>query len=263
MSASRSTRVAERFLTRLAYDEGERSPYGYDPGSVGPFVPTVGQGSQVPFPRDHQGKPVAPPDLGLLEIPGYEWHDTSKAFHQVMSKSAASTGLHQAADIITRANDMLGDAVELLNGRNRGPSLADDYPEAIKVVRTLEDATRELERAAGVLRHAGRGRTASHGIDLAREMRTLRNNMHQHQVRENHEVLSMVISEFMDNQFDVVRAKIEGDRGWLNVVGEIIDEAPDTWRSRAEVEALFDKMFNVDGQISGAAPRWKFSMGGF
>jgi hypothetical protein len=92
----RASRVAD---AHLAYDEPGRSPYGYDPGHVEPFEPTVGEGSQVPPAHDHQGKPVEPPDLGTLEVPGYEWHDTSKAFHQVVVKNAKGEPMKLGVDV--------------------------------------------------------------------------------------------------------------------------------------------------------------------
>lgn len=88
-----SARVVERFLA--AYEQGHRKDDSRDPntdgwvnGLVEDFIPTEGEGSQVPFPRDNQGHPLAPPDLGIENIPGYEWHDKSKAFHSVMEKVA-------------------------------------------------------------------------------------------------------------------------------------------------------------------------------
>lgn len=83
-------RVADRFLA--AYEEtGRDSTNGWEHGRVEPIQRTDGEGSQVPFARDNQGQPLDPPDLGTIEIPGYEWHDKSKAFHAIGGKTAAST----------------------------------------------------------------------------------------------------------------------------------------------------------------------------
>jgi hypothetical protein len=88
--------ASEKMLAiRSAYEQGHRKDDSRDPntdgwvnGLVEDFVPTEGEGSQVPFPRDNQGQAVEPPNLGIETIPGYEWHDKSKAFHSVMEKMA-------------------------------------------------------------------------------------------------------------------------------------------------------------------------------
>lgn len=79
--------VAARYLQ--AYDEKGRSPTGWGHGVVEPWKGTDGIGSQVPPVRDNQGQPLAPPDLGIMDIPGYEWHNKSKDFHQVVQKQAS------------------------------------------------------------------------------------------------------------------------------------------------------------------------------
>lgn len=81
---------AERVAAlHVAYDEKGRDPEeGWQHGQVEPFQRTDGEGSQTPPAHDNQGKPLAVPDLGTLEIPGYEWHDKSKSFHQVVTKTA-------------------------------------------------------------------------------------------------------------------------------------------------------------------------------
>lgn len=74
----------EELVNRYAYDEKGRSPTeGWENGVVEPFVRTQGEGSQVPPTRDNQGKDIPMPDLGELEIPGYDWHDTTKEFHRL------------------------------------------------------------------------------------------------------------------------------------------------------------------------------------
>lgn len=89
--ASLVSRVAEAHLSRRGYDEKGRDPdEGWQHGQVEPFQPTDGEGSQTPPVRDNQGAPLAPPDLGRLDVPGYEWHDTSKAFHAMVEKVAGS-----------------------------------------------------------------------------------------------------------------------------------------------------------------------------
>lgn len=457
-----ASRIADSFLatSKQAYDEIGRSPYGYNPGHVTPFQPTVGEGSQVPFARDHQGKPVALPDLGRLEIPGYEWHDTSKAFHQVVMKnargetmkigidvrsfqarkdawwddfvalikeywsfqevklrkgrggfafevqqmgtlrvevqgpankptvrvlgkgekqfdadeslwdilmwidgvgrngftastvkatlrspasppdaqplsnrqehdawdagyeaaSAARAGkvdaetlfvhtrdsrlprnlteddpqfyewfqafsdgvnafvqeghlaskiasdntLSDVAEEVTRANEVLRDAADMLDAHVHGPSLADTYREAAEVSRALRSSTsRELAGMAAKLESAGRGRTASDGIDLAKEMRVLQRNVASFIQAELGRVRALVVRQFQDHGFQVRDVQIAPDRsGWLNIEGQIVDDA-DTWRSRDDVEALFMTMFDIYGHLSGSAPNWKFTMGGF
>ena len=367
-----ASRVAGAFLERQAYDEVGRSPYGYDPGHVTPFEPTVGEGSQVPFARDHQGKPVPAPDLGTLEIPGYEWHDKSKAFHQVVMKNAkgepmklginiqsfkdrkagwwgdfvalikeywsfqevtfkkgpggfsfevqqggtlrvevrgpaerptvrvlgktekkfdsdttlwdilmwidgvsrngftastkvaSGTTLGEVAEEITRANGVLRDAADMLDARAGGPSLADTYREAAEVSRALRTTTgRELAGLATKLESAARGRTAATGIDLAKEMRTLQRNVSEFVMAEHGRVEDLVTRQFRANGFRVGKVYVQKDRsGWLNVMGDVTDNAA-TWRSRDEVDAMFNTMFDTFAQLSGSAPDWSFTMGGF
>lgn len=201
-----SSDVAEAFLARMAYDEMGRSPYGYDPGHVAPFEPTVGEGSQVPFARDHQGKPVAPPDLGLLEIPGYEWHDTSKDFHQVVMKNASS---------------------ETTLAESAGPRIA-----------------------ALVL------------FDLGKEMRSLQKKVNDCIESEHGRICMRVARNLQAGKFHVDEIRITRDRGWLNIEGKITDEA-NTWRTREEVDALFDQMFDTYGQLDGHSGEWRFTIGGF
>lgn len=74
------SRVASRHL-RAYYDPGQRSDTGYMPGNVHQEAPYRGVGSQVPEPRDRDGKVTKVPEYGMMEIPGYEWHDRSKKFH--------------------------------------------------------------------------------------------------------------------------------------------------------------------------------------
>lgn len=74
------SRVASRHL-RAYYDPGQRSDTGYMPGNVHQEAPYRGVGSQVPEPRDRDGKVTKVPEYGVMEIPGYEWHDKSKKFH--------------------------------------------------------------------------------------------------------------------------------------------------------------------------------------
>jgi hypothetical protein len=79
-SREMSGRVAARHL-RAYYAPGHRSDTGYMPGNVHQEAPYHGVGSQVPEPRDRDGKVTQVPEYGMLEIPGYEWHDRSKKFH--------------------------------------------------------------------------------------------------------------------------------------------------------------------------------------
>lgn len=74
------SRVASRHL--LAYNPGQRSDTGYLPGNVQQQPPYRGVGSQVPEPRDRDGRPAPVPQYGMMEIPGYEWHDKSEGFHR-------------------------------------------------------------------------------------------------------------------------------------------------------------------------------------
>jgi len=76
---SMASRVAARHLR--AYNPGSRSDTGYLPGNVQQAPPYRGVGSQVPEPRDRDGKPAPVPQYGMLEIPGYDWHDKSEKFH--------------------------------------------------------------------------------------------------------------------------------------------------------------------------------------
>ncbi len=73
------SRVAARHLR--AYYPGQRSNTGYLPGNVRQEAPYRGVGSQMPEPRDRDGKIIKVPEYGMMEIPGYEWHDKSKEFH--------------------------------------------------------------------------------------------------------------------------------------------------------------------------------------
>ncbi|NBR67526.1 MAG: hypothetical protein EBT79_09690 [Actinobacteria bacterium] len=73
------SRVASRHLR--AYNPGSRSDTGYLPGNVQQEAPYRGVGSQTPTPRDRDGNPVKVPEYGMMEIPGYEWHDKSQKFH--------------------------------------------------------------------------------------------------------------------------------------------------------------------------------------
>ena len=75
-----ASRVAARHL-RAHYDPGQRSNTGYLPGNVRQEAPYRGVGSQMPEPRDRDGKIIKVPEYGMMEIPGYEWHDKSKKFH--------------------------------------------------------------------------------------------------------------------------------------------------------------------------------------
>lgn len=74
------SRVASRHLR--AYNPGSRSDTGYLPGNVQQAPPYRGVGSQVPEPRDRDGKPAPVPQYGMMKIPGYEWHDKSPEFHR-------------------------------------------------------------------------------------------------------------------------------------------------------------------------------------
>jgi hypothetical protein len=74
------SRVASRHLR--AYNPGSRSDTGYLPGNVQQAPQYRGVGSQVPEPRDRDGKPVPVPQYGMMKIPGYEWHDKSPEFHR-------------------------------------------------------------------------------------------------------------------------------------------------------------------------------------
>jgi hypothetical protein len=87
-----ASRVASRFLN--SFESGERVIDHKDPmedgwvnGKVTPFQGTEGQGSLTPPTRDNQGVLTKPPELGEMEIPGYEWHDKSKSFHSIVDKS--------------------------------------------------------------------------------------------------------------------------------------------------------------------------------
>lgn len=73
------SRVASRHLR--AYTPGQRSDKAYIPGTVQQQAPYNGVGSQVPDPRDRDGKIIEVPEYGMMNIPGYEWHDKSKKFH--------------------------------------------------------------------------------------------------------------------------------------------------------------------------------------
>jgi len=160
-----SARVADRFLA--AYEPGHRKDDSRDPdtdgwvnGLVEDFTPTEGEGSQVPFPRDNQGHPLAPPDLGIENIPGYEWHDKSKAFHSIMEKEASSRTasmedeLRWCANEIDRANDILRDVVLTLDGRRDGDeSISDVYGAAAVVTRELSmNVSKSLAEAEKKLR---------------------------------------------------------------------------------------------------------------
>lgn len=73
------SRVASRHLR--AFDPGHRSDKGFTPGSVQQQAPYRGVGSQVPEPRDRDGRVIEVPQYRMMEIPGYEWHDKSTKFH--------------------------------------------------------------------------------------------------------------------------------------------------------------------------------------
>ena len=76
-----AARVAERFLQAASAEP--REPGSWQPGQIGPFNPTKGEGSQTPPTRDNQGKAQPLPEFGAMAIPGYEWHDKSKDFHRM------------------------------------------------------------------------------------------------------------------------------------------------------------------------------------
>lgn len=160
-----SARVADRFLA--AYEQGHRKDDSRDPntdgwvnGLVEDFIPTEGEGSQVPFPRDNQGHPLEPPNLGIEHIPGYEWHDTSKAFHSIMEKEASTKSasmqdeLRWAANEIDRANEILHDVVLTLDSRRGGDeAISDVFGEAAAVTRDLSmNVSKSLDLAAKKLR---------------------------------------------------------------------------------------------------------------
>jgi hypothetical protein len=75
------SRVASRHV-RAFYDPGQKSDTGYMPGNVHQEAPYRGVGSQVPEPRDRDGKLTRVPQYGMMKIPGYEWHNTSAEFHK-------------------------------------------------------------------------------------------------------------------------------------------------------------------------------------
>ena len=75
------SRVASRHV-RAFYDPGQKSDTGYMPGNAHQEAPYRGVGSQVPEPRDRDGKLTRVPQYGMMKIPGYEWHDKSPEFHK-------------------------------------------------------------------------------------------------------------------------------------------------------------------------------------
>lgn len=83
-----TSRVAIRHLTRRARDEEGPTETGWAPGSVDPFQPTTGEGSQTPPAHDNQGHPIDVPTFDAVKIPGYTWHQDPTRAHQ---KSANDT----------------------------------------------------------------------------------------------------------------------------------------------------------------------------
>ena len=161
------SRVADQFLS--AFEPGERTEEHKSPGDDGwvngkiePIQYTEGEGSQVPFARDNQGNPLPPPDLGIETIPGYEWHDKSKAFHSIESKTASDKTasllieLKWAADAIDRANELLHDVANTLDAREHGQeAISDVVGAAAKVSQALRRTiSRDLADAADSLRKA-------------------------------------------------------------------------------------------------------------
>lgn len=154
-------RVADRFLA--AYEETGRDPKeGWAHGRVEPIQRTDGEGSQVPFARDNQGQPLDPPDLGTIEIPGYEWHDKSKAFHSIGDKTASDRTaslqieLKWAADAVDRANELLREVADTLDARRHGEeSISDVVGAAAGVTRALRAVVSpQLTTLTRTLRHA-------------------------------------------------------------------------------------------------------------
>lgn len=153
-------RVADRFLS--SYEETGRDPVeGWAHGRVEPIQRTDGEGSQVPFARDNQGQPLEPPDLGTIEIPGYEWHDKSKAFHSIGGKAASDRAaslqieLKWAADAVDRANELLREVADTLDARRHGEeSISDVVGAAAGVTRTLRaEVSPQLAALSRALRH--------------------------------------------------------------------------------------------------------------
>lgn len=191
-------RIASRYLARQAYDEKGRSPdVGWQHGIVEPFIGSSGEGSQVPPARDDQGAQAEVAEYGMMDIPGYEWHNRSEAFH-------------------------------------------DNPPGEVGI-----------QRVAGVR------------FDLLREMNTFRTNLRESEEREVRRVTDAVGATLKSVNLNPSRVEISRDRAWFNVEGRVSDESTDVWRSRAEVEKLFEDLFETLPQLRGAAPHWTFSMGGF
>ena len=114
---------------------------------------------------------------------------------------------------------------------------------------------------AAKLESAGRGRMASGGMDLVKEMRTLQKNVADFVMSEHTRVQGQIGEKLFDHKFLPKDVWIQKDHGWLNVVGTFTDNA-DLWRTQYEVGDLFQEMFDTSVQLSGSAPNWKFSMGG-
>ena len=65
------------------------------------------------------------------------------------------------------------------------------------------------------------------------------------------------------NEFEPSNVRVSQERGWLEVSGKVRDKRADSWRGRDDVDQLFHDAFGVYPQLSGHAPDWTFTMGGF
>lgn len=133
-------RMASRVASRhIAYTPGHRTDKGYSPGSVTQQPPDQGVGSQTPFAHDRDGKPVAVRQIGMMKIPGYEWHNKSESFHRIAA-DVSEQSIHKLRAYLTKLNaldtteflalagnptvvktlaKMIGDADQYLTGKRR------------------------------------------------------------------------------------------------------------------------------------------------
>lgn len=82
-------KVATGWATRKAYIPEVRDPNGFQHGRVQSQGTYQNVGSQTPIAHDRDGKPIEVEGGGMMNIPGYEWHDKSKEFHRMAKRIAA------------------------------------------------------------------------------------------------------------------------------------------------------------------------------
>ncbi len=84
VALAQATRFESRLASRVvtAYVSGHKESIGYIDGINTQTPYAEGVGSQTPPARDRNGRILEVPGHGILQIPGYEWHDKSDEFHK-------------------------------------------------------------------------------------------------------------------------------------------------------------------------------------